>query len=200
MLDWKTQSAAAAPDASIRSEANGILVGGAIATEFGWRPIEAVCCGDMVLTFDNGFRPIVGVRRVCLWNGRDVCPDALVPMVIEANVLDNTRDVRVLPEQGIMVESDAAEDYRGDPVAVLMPRSMQAYGFADRVTPNGPIEVIALEFEETEVIYGQCGLHYFVPKTGDLLAQTDSQLGYKILNTKETFEVLEELNSAHMNK
>lgn len=198
MFDWITQSTTDEPNAAFSSEANGILVGGSIATEFGWRPIEAVCCGDMVLTFDNGFRPIVGMRRVCLWNGRDTCPDALLPVLIEANVLDNTRDVRVLPEQGIMVESNAAENYRGDPFAVLIPRSMQAYGFADRVQPGGPIEVIILEFEETEVIYGQCGLHYFVPKTGDMLAEKESHLAYKMLNTEETFVVLEDLNTVHM--
>jgi len=35
--------------------------------------------------------------------------------------------------QVVMVESDASENYRGDPFAVLMPRSMKAYGFVDCV-------------------------------------------------------------------
>ena len=197
MLDWTTQTSHDAPHLMPSVEATGILVGTAIATSFGWRPIEAICCGDMVLTFDHGFRAVTGVRRVLLWNGQGKCPAALRPVRIDANVLDNTQDVEVLPEQGIMVESDAAVDYRGDPFAVLMPRSMEAYGFADNVEPSQPIEAIVLEFEDDEVVYGQSGLHFHIPKAGDLFVEVDPALQYKVLNTEETFEVLEDLNLAH---
>jgi hypothetical protein len=197
MLDWNTQASQSAPHLMPSVEATGILVGTSIATSFGWRPIEAICCGDMVLTFDHGFRSVVGVRRVLLWDGRGECPKALRPIRIDANLLDNTQDVDVLPEQGIMVESDAAVDYRGDPFAVLMPRSMEAYGFADIVEQSLPIEAVVLEFEDDEVVYGQSGLRFHIPKAGDLFVEVDPALQYKVLNTEETFELLEDLNAAH---
>ena len=56
MLDW-TKDTARTPDHSL-SEARGILVGTSIATLFGWRPIEAVCAGDQILTFKNGFQTV----------------------------------------------------------------------------------------------------------------------------------------------
>lgn len=197
MLDWTAQATQSAPHLIPSVEATGILVGTAIATSFGWRPVEAICCGDMVLTFDHGFRSVAGVCRVLLWDGRGTCPAALRPVRIDANVLDNTQDVVVLPEQGIMVESDAAVDHRGDPFAVLMPRSMEAYGFADCVEQSQPIEAIVLEFEDDEVVYGQSGLHFHIPAAGDLFEETNPALQYKVLNTEETFEVLEDLDAGH---
>ena len=114
MLDWtKTLSDAAVAPQALSSEATGILIGTRIATNFGWRNVEALCLGDMVLTFDHGFRSIVGLRRVVLWDGRGTCPEFLLPLKIKRGLLENAQPKHVLPMQGVMVESDAAEDYRG---------------------------------------------------------------------------------------
>lgn len=201
MLDWtKTLSDAAVAPQALSSEATGILIGTRIATNFGWRNVEALCLGDMVLTFDHGFRSIVGLRRVVLWDGRGTCPEFLLPLKIKRGLLENAQPKHVLPMQGVMVESDAAEDYRGDPFAVLMPSAIERYGLAEKVHQSEPLEVVLLEFDEEEVIYGECGLHYFIPKPEDILCEDVPQNGsYKILNDEETLEVLDELYTVFLN-
>ena len=41
----------------------GLVKGTRVATELGWRPVDAVAAGDLVLTFDRGMQPVVAVRR-----------------------------------------------------------------------------------------------------------------------------------------
>ncbi len=201
MLDWtKSNSEAAFANSEFSSEATGLLIGTRIATNFGWRNVEALCLGDMVLTFDHGFRSITGMRRVVLWDGRGNCPTALQPLTVQTGLLENTSPVEVLPMQGIMVESDAAEEYRGDPFAVLMPQSIERYGLADAVHQSDAIEVVILEFEDDEVIYGESGLLYFAPRSYDLLTSAPSKSEcYKVLNEEETLNVLDELYTVFLN-
>jgi len=199
MLDWsQTHSKPVrAADAGF-ADATGLMVGTPIATAFGWRPVEALCVGDLVLTFDHSFRPITGVRRVTLWDGEGDCPAALRPVEVQPGVLPDAGAVTVLPEQGVMVESDAAENYRGDPFAVIAPRAIAQYGLAQPVRVSGPLEVIILEFEEDEVIYGQTGLLYHIPKAFDLLSDADPSEVYKVLSADETVDVLSELFEAYL--
>lgn len=197
MLDWsyseiKDRSAHGTADAS------GLMPGTYIATAFGWRPAEALCVGDLVLTFDHGLRPITGIRRHTLWDGRGTCPDALRPVEIEPGVLPDTGRVTVLPDQGVMVESDAAENYRGDPFAVIAPRAIAGFGLANPLHTTDPIEGIVLEFAEDEVIYAQCGLLFHMPKAFDLLSDTNPDEVYKVLDADETIAVLTELYEAYL--
>ena len=37
----------------------GLVAGTRIATAMGWRAVEAIAVGDLVLTFDNGLQPVV---------------------------------------------------------------------------------------------------------------------------------------------
>ena len=172
------------------------MIGTPIATKIGWRPVEALCLGDMVLTFDHGFREIVGMRRIVLWDGRGACPASLRPLCIDAGLLENKLPVNVLPDQGIMVESDTAENYRGDPFAVLYPRGIKAYSLAESEHVDGSIEVVVLEFADDEVIYGKDGLHYFMPKAFDLFSENEDREVYKTLNEDEVVKVLDELFEA----
>lgn len=194
MLDWsQTKTACARPSDDFSAEATGIMSGTPIATEFGWRSVDALSVGDSVLTFDHGFRKLVGLRRTVLWDGLGHCPDAILPISIAANVLDNHQVAEVLPDQGIMVESDAAEDYRGDPFAVLRAAAVASFGLAERMRPQGPIEAVILEFEEDEVVHGRSGLLYFVPRAYDFFDEIPQGESYKILNAAETSDVLEEI-------
>jgi len=57
----------------------------------------------------------------------------LRPLQLIVGLFGNSQSKLVLRMQVVMVESDASENYLGDPFAVLMPRSMKAYGFVDCV-------------------------------------------------------------------
>jgi hypothetical protein len=194
MLDWsQNKTAYSRPGADFSADAAGLIAGTLIATEFGWRSADALSVGDRILTFDHGFRKLVGLRRTVLWNGVGHCPDAILPISIAADVLDNHEGAEVLPDQGIMVESDAAEEYRGDPFAVIRAAAVASFGLAERLRPQGAIEAVILEFEEDEVVHGRSGLLYFVPRAYDFFEETPQGASYKILNAAETSDVLEEI-------
>lgn len=133
--------------------ASGIVAGTRIATAMGWRPVEAIAVGDMVMTFDSGLRPVVDVKRTQLWLGHGRCPDHRKPLAVPVGALGNKTPMLLLPEQNMMVESDMAEAIYGDPFAVIPASALEGYRGIDRITPHRPIDVIVLEFEEEEIVY-----------------------------------------------
>lgn len=154
MFDWKSESVLLQSNLLENSMARGIIVGTSIATHIGWRPIEAVCRGDQILTFKNGFQTVETMHRVLIWHGRDECPEHLRPIAINAGVLNNSQPVKVLPEQKVA-------DERG----ILCPRDLLARGIASATKPIAAIESVILEFANDEVIYDQVGLHYAMPRS-----------------------------------
>lgn len=199
MFDWTNTAPAANPSkAESIADTTGLLIGSQIATAFGWRAVDALAPGDLVLTFDHGFRAISSVRRVVLWDGIGTCPRALCPIDVEPGVLPDTGRVTVMPDQSVMVESDVAENYRGDPFAVLSPRAIEGYGLAHPQTPRHPIEVVVLEFAEDEVVYGDNGVLFHISKGYDLLAGDQPNSSYKVLDDAETRDILSELYEAYL--
>lgn len=139
--------------------ADGIVAGTQVATSMGWRPVEAIAAGDMVMTFDHGLRPVVSVKRTQLWLGQGHCPDHLQPLAVPAGALGNKRPLLLLPEQTVLVESDMAEAMFGDPFALIPAAALEGYRGIDRITPHQRVEVVVLEFEEDEVVYANgCGM------------------------------------------
>ncbi len=133
--------------------AEGIASGTLIATDKGWRPVQMLAVGDMVLTFDNGGERVLEVSRRVLWRGQGVCPRALWPLAVPAGVLGNRRAMLLLPDQNVMIESDLAEVLFGDPFALLPAAALQGYFGITRVCPHGTIEVVAIRFAEDQVVY-----------------------------------------------
>lgn len=194
MLDWSlTNRMFNRPTAGCNTEITGLIAGTQIATKFGWRPVEALCAGDLVLTFDHGFRPIKALGRTVVWDGKGTCPEAACPIRIEAGLLENEQAFDVLPDQGVMVESDAAESHRGDPFAVICARALEKGDLAERTAPQERIEAIVLEFDEDEVIYGRGGIHYFAAKPYDFLDAGPQGPSYKILDPNEIMAVVDEI-------
>ena len=44
---------------------HGLVAGTNVASNLGWRAVDALSVGDMVLTFDNAMQPIVEIRPRC---------------------------------------------------------------------------------------------------------------------------------------
>ncbi|PYF11127.1 Hint domain-containing protein [Rhodobacter viridis] len=134
-------------------QSQGIVAGTRIATEMGWRPVEAIAPGDMVMTFDHGQRPVVSVHRSHLFAGRNACPRPLMPLAVPVGALGNASPMLLLPEQNVLVESDLAETVFGDPFALIPAAALEGYRGIDRITPHQRIEIVTLQFAEEEVIY-----------------------------------------------
>lgn len=152
-------STPSAVDAPEFGPADGIVAGTRLATSMGWRPVEAITSGDMVMTFDHGLRPVVSVKRTQLWLGQGQCPDHLQPLAVPAEALGNKCPMLLLPEQTVLVESDMAEAMFGDPFALIPAAALEGYRGIDRIPPHQRVEVVVLEFEEDEVVYANgCGM------------------------------------------
>ncbi|WP_241525652.1 Hint domain-containing protein [Pseudophaeobacter leonis] len=64
MLDWFQKRMNPEFDLTIPPVSvgeGGLLAGTHVASNLGWRPVEALCAGDKVLTFDHGMQTIVEV-------------------------------------------------------------------------------------------------------------------------------------------
>ena len=141
----------------------GLVAGTRIGTSMGWRAVEALAPGDMVLMFDNGLKPLVEVRRETFWLSDAAMGDTAM-VFVPAGAMGNTVDVMLLPEQGVLIESEAACDAHGDPFAVIKARALDGFRGICRVPPQPQLEIITLVFANEEVIYAEGGILLHCPR------------------------------------
>lgn len=169
--------------------ARGLLAGTRVGTSMGWRAVEALAPGDMVLTFDNGLQPLVEVRRETYWHNDVAMGDVNVVMV-PAGAMGNSVDVTLLPDQGVLIESEAACDAQGDPFAVLRAKALDGFRGIIRAAPEPQMQVITLVFENEEVIYAEGGILLHCPRA---MMRLDD-LGH----TLPAYEVVADRNAAFL--
>lgn len=170
--------------------ASGLVSGTRIATTMGWRAVEGLVEGDRVLTFDAGLQPILRVSRIRLWHGSDGCPSGLWPMRVPTGLLGNRTEMEVLPGQGVMVESDAAEELYGDPFALIPAQAIENKPGVERSQPREDLEVVVLQFDTEQVIFADTGALLFCPSTLDALLRADvatsnTPPAYNLLSLKD---------------
>ena len=145
-------------------QASGLVAGTMVATGMGWRAVETIAEGDMVLTFDRGLRPVRSVKRGKHWDGEHACPVSLRPFRVPAGALGNVEPMWLLPEQCVMVENETADLlYDDDPFTLLHAAHLAGFRGIEQVQPPANLDVIHLEFDEDEVIYASAGALVFCP-------------------------------------
>lgn len=166
MNSWKNKTngmhrrsieASGACDGGLAVQTHGLMAGTTVASNLGWRPIEALTAGDSVLTFDNGMQVITEVRRMSFWTDAPDTNPALWPVIVPAGAMDNRQELTLLADQGVLVESDAAADMYGDPFAVIPAYTLDGIRGIFRKAPAEKIELIAVYFEAEQVIYAEGG-------------------------------------------
>ena len=169
-MGWKTEDFAASGVQSLgdrrrdaRGSGHGIVAGTLVATEMGWRPVEALMLGDEVMTFDGGLQRITGLSRARLWNGEMECPRAMWPIRVPAGLMGNRRDLVLMPEETVVIESDAAEHIYNDPFALIPALALIDMPGVERICPNTEIEVVSISFEDDQVIYVEGAALIFCP-------------------------------------
>ena len=162
----------------------GFIGGTCVASNLGWRGVDALCAGDLVLTFDHGMQPIVDVRRELLFAPDQGPRDAHRPVLIPAGALNNRSDMWLMPEQGLMVESDAAIDVLGDPFAVVPAQALIGYRGIARAGGYDRLEVTTLAFANDEVVYVEGGMLAHCPRPREILTDRPApeQPLYDVLN------------------
>ncbi|MDF1854501.1 Hint domain-containing protein [Pseudooceanicola sp.] len=181
--DEALQSALGGANSGVMS---GIVAGTKVATIHGWQRVEDIKVGDAVLTFDNGLRPVRAIRRQPLWNGIGKCPGQFRPLHVPAGVLGNREAMIVLPHQGLVVESDAAEAALGDPFAMVRAEELEGVCGIERVSHLASVEVFVIQFDENEIVFTAHGALCVCAAAGDLISQlfeTNGGQDYRLLSS-----------------
>jgi Hint domain-containing protein len=198
MFGWKGKvsprrmpETTAAWDGGVMST-RGLLAGTQVATGMGWRAVEALAAGDMVLTFDAGLQPLVEVRRDVFWAADTTVPRAYASVHVPAGALGNAQDIELLPDHGVLIESDAACDAYGDPFAVIPAKALEGFRGITRIAPRTQIEVITLIFACDQVIYADGGALLHCPRAYVPLDELGAQrIGYDVIPARDAAFLVE---------
>ena len=161
-----------ADSSGLTAENTGVVCftkGAQILTEAGYRPIETLYIGDLVLTEDNGFQPI-------RWIGQRTVPGRgnLAPVFFETGVLNGAkRPLLVSPQHRVLISGYQAELFFGE-AAVLIPAKFLINGTTVREQPCAEVTYFHLMFDHHEVIYsdGQASESFHANDTGlDVIAE-----------------------------
>ncbi|GGD27405.1 hypothetical protein GCM10011358_09600 [Sinisalibacter lacisalsi] len=152
---------------------SGFTVGTRIATDQGWRPVEALAAGDRVLTFDHGAQTIAAMTRGKHLAASDSLPAFAAPVDVPAGAIGNDEPMVLMPEQPVLVESDAAEAMRGDPFALLPAKALVGFRGIERFRALRPVEVITLHCENDELVFVDGGALMLAPSTAPGIAPID---------------------------
>ena len=123
-------------------------------------------CHQYWLAFDGGMQTVVRVERSVLWNSPKNCPEHLWPLQVPAGALGNQREMYLLPEQNVMVESDAAEECFGDPFALIPAAALTGFREISRVKLHEEIVVYTLHFEHEQIVFACSGALFHCPPYG----------------------------------
>ena len=185
--------ATGAYDGGLAVQTHGLMAGTRVASNLGWRAIEALTVGDMVLTFDNGMQEIKEVRRSTFWTDAPDTPRAQWPVIVPVGALGNREELTLLADQGVVVECDAAADMYGDPFAIIAAQALDGVRGIYRAAPAEKIELIAISFNAEEVIYAEGGALIHCPAhtlTLDAFLNTDTP-AYDVLSPRDAAFVAE---------
>ncbi|MEJ6397268.1 Hint domain-containing protein [Yoonia sp. 208BN28-4] len=164
----------------------GLVSGTKVATQMGWRPVEAVAAGDQVLTFDGGLQYVTDVRRDVIWTGGSQGAPDTWPLFVPAGALGNREDMYLMPHQAVLVESDTAEAVFGDPFAMIPAAALEGFRGICRVAPAERIEIVTITFAQDEVVFANIGALFFCPASTDLLDMPASDYATMSLEQADT--------------
>jgi len=164
----------------------GFVAGTKVATMIGWRAVEAIAPGDLVLTFDGGLQPVREVRRHVIWGGGRE-HHRHWPLFVPSGALGNQSEMWLLPEQTVLVESDVAEDLTGDPFALIPARALEGFRGITASAPAARLEIVQLVFGTDEVAFANIGALFYCPADRDILAAIRAEVtapghGYQVLD------------------
>lgn len=151
--EWRGRAGLLSEPAPRSGESEGILAGTQVAVGETWHAVETLKVGDMVTTFDHGPQPLKNIRRMPLWTGAGTCPLGAMPLAVPEGAMGNAQTLLLLPDQGVLVESDLADAIFDDPFALIPAAALEGFRGIERVTPHQRLDVYRLEFEGEELVY-----------------------------------------------
>lgn len=144
--------------------AEGMVAGTLVATEMGWLPVEDLRPGDRVVTFDNGMVPVRDAGLSQLMTGGSRVPRAYWPLLVPEKALGNRKEMLLLPEQSVLIESDEGENLFGDPFLLVAASALDGFRGIERVPPAPEMNIVTLRFDSEEVVYANGMVLMHCPK------------------------------------
>lgn len=137
----------------------GLYAATPVQTAFGWRPASALCPGDLVMTRDDGLRPIAAVHpdhRQALWSVR-----------LPAGAVGNREMVMLPPGQPILIRTAYALPFSGDDLALVPVTALEGWrGIAPHV-PARTEPILHLRLDRAALLFVGPGLMAGCDGTGD---------------------------------
>jgi len=178
--------ASGACDGGMMCSNHGLVSCTRIATQMGWRPVDAIAVGDLVLTFDNGLQHVTTVQRFSVSSDFDKKSTFMRAVHVPAGAVGNSVDLTVMADQGVMIESDAAMDEHGDPFAVLPAASLIGLRGIRQAALKQSVDVLTLSFAEDQVIYTEGNLMAHCPVVPrSLIDAAVPHPNYQVLSMKD---------------
>lgn len=193
MFDWfqkRSGSSIEMPVPMVSVGRGGFMAGTHVASSLGWRPVEALTVGDEVLTFDHGMQPIVELGRETLVLSEGPMEAAQCPLLVPRDALNNRVPMYLMPDQGVLIESDLVEDAKGDPFAVVPACALDGYRGIQRLHPGARMELIVPRFAQDQVIYLEAGFLGYAPAQRDLLADPTGAELYSVLSHRDARDLV----------
>jgi hypothetical protein len=202
MFGWKasTTSFAARP-AESSGAMNGVLITGqsgfvtgtCVASNLGWRAVEALSVGDKVLTFDHGMQTIMDIQRETMVAPDQMTLPLLSPILVPEGAMNNRKDLWLMPDLGMLVESDAATDALGDPFAVVPARSLKGLRGIRSAPSSVRLEITTLSFAQDEVVYVEGGMLAHCPRPRSIMTEAaeDNEGLYDVLDMHSALSLVE---------
>lgn len=180
--DFEADYSAATPIIGDLGHASGgMLAGTKVATSLGWRPVQAVAAGDLVLTFDNGMQRVSHVQTHILDLPQHTFDAEDCPLYVPAGALGNLADLIVMPGQSVLVESDLAEDMLGDAFVAVSASALVGIDGIRPVLPADRFTVVTLHFARDEAIFGAGGVLFVCAGRGDMMQDLYEARSYPVL-------------------
>ena len=161
----------------------GFVAGTCVASNLGWKPVEDLCIGDKVLTFDNDMQRLTDIQRETVHTAFLGTRPSDAPLFVPRGALENRVDLWLMPDQGVMIEDETLCDRYGDPFAVVPAGALDGVRGIERRKPPAEFHVTVLSFADDQILYAEGGLLCFCPRPRQILLDRDScEPSYNVLS------------------
>lgn len=130
---------------------DGLLHGTMVGTAEGWTAVEDIQPGERVMTFDHGLQEVIENRKLVL-DLKSIPEHKAYVMHIPRGALGNRTELRLMPMQEVIIESDKAEAIYGDPFVLMPSLLLNGYNRISKQPVSGQLTLSMLLFEGQQVV------------------------------------------------
>lgn len=158
---------------------HGLAAGMRVETPQGWRGVETLVAGDRVQTLDGGMREVIGATHTIL-SAHDLARAAAAGerlSYVPGGTLDTCAGFHLLPGQPVLIDTHHAEAVFGSPLVLVPGAALEGWQGILPDSPQAPLTVVRLMFDEEEVIYANTGALLHCPTDAGIWQTEDSRAG-----------------------